>query len=328
MPDFIVLAVFAATLGVVVMLFMAAGAFTSDTQQRLLRRLRRVESGTALPNRNDAAVELRRNARNSAIPGLDRLIKRFLPHPAALRQRLERTGLRINPGEYLLASTLIAMAVGFGLGEFLRASPTLAVLAGLAAGFAVPHAFVGLLIERRLKAFSAQFPEAIDLIVRGLRSGLPAPASMHTVADEMLEPVAGEFRRVTDRLRIGQTLDDALRDAADRMPTTEFRFFVISLAVQRETGGNLAETLENLTDILRKRRQMKLKIKAMSSEAKASALILGSLPFLMFLAMMAINPGYVSALFNDARGMMMVGFGLGSLTIGILVMAKMVRFEI
>jgi tight adherence protein B len=330
MPDFIIISVFGATLVVVLLVATATGAFSSEMQRRMQRRLKRVETATVpQPHATgDPAVDLRRNVRDSSIPGLDRLIKRFLPRPAALRQRLAQTGKRISPGEYLLASALLAIAVGVVMGKFLHASPALAGLAGIAAGFALPHALIGLLIERRLKAFTGQFPEAIDLIVRGLKSGLPVPASMHTVAEEMQEPVAGLFRLITDRLRFGQNLDEAMRDAADVMPTAEFRFFVISLAVQRETGGNLAETLENLTDILRKRRQMKLKIKAMSSEAKASALILGSLPFLLFLALWVINPGYVGALFTDPRGMMMLGAGLTSLGIGIAVMAKMVRFEI
>ena len=184
------------------------------------------------------------------------------------------------------------------------------------------------LIARRLKLFTEQFPDAIDLIVRGVKSGLPVPESIRTVGAEMRDPVAAEFRTVAERVRIGQALEDALWAAAERVDTPEFRFFVVSLSVQRETGGNLAETLENLSDLLRRRRQMQLKIKAMSSEARASALILGSLPFLMFAIMALLNPGYVFTLFSDPRGIMMVAAGLGSLVVGVAVMAKMVRFEI
>jgi tight adherence protein B len=179
-----------------------------------------------------------------------------------------------------------------------------------------------------LNAFTAEFPQAIDLIVRGLKSGLPVPASMRAVADEIKDPVGKEFTIISDRLKIGQTLDDALHKTTQRIPTPEFNFFVTSLAVQRETGGNLGETLENLSNVLRQRRQMKQKIKAMSSEATASAMILGSLPFLMFGIMMLLNPNYVGMLFTDPRGMLMLGFGLTCIAIGSAVMAKMVRFEI
>jgi tight adherence protein B len=206
--------------------------------------------------------------------------------------------------------------------------PAIALLVGAAIGFGLPHVAVSRMIKRRIKAFTAQFPEAIDLIVRGLRSGLPVPVSMGTVAAEMSEPISGQFRGITERLAVGQQMDEALGDAAERLPTPEFRFFVICLAIQRETGGNLAETLENLADLLRKRRQMRLKIKALSSEAKASAYILGSLPFILFGLLFLINPAYVTRLFVDPRGLVMLGFGLGSLTVGVLVMAKMVRFEI
>jgi tight adherence protein B len=133
---------------------------------------------------------------------------------------------------------------------------------------------------------------------------------------------------MSDSIKFGWTLEDALWDAAKRLDTPEFRFFCISLAVQRETGGNLAETLENLSDILRRRRQMQLKIKAMSSEAKASAIILGSLPFVMFGLIFFVNRGYVMQLFEDPRGLMMVAGGLTILGIGCLVMMKMVRFEV
>jgi len=328
MPNTIVLAAFVLTLGLALLIAIAAGGFKSEGESRLRRRLRRIERPTRTRDAPDTGVDLRRNAHDSGIPALDQLIKRIMPRPAELRRRLVRTGLKLSPGEYLLGSVLVGALGAFALREFLGAPPLLSVIAAFGLGLAVPHVLVNMLIKGRLKTFTVQFPEAIDLIVRGLKSGLPVPASMHTVADEMQDPVASEFRLITDRLRIGQSLDESLRDAADRLPTAEFRFFVISLAVQRETGGNLAETLENLAEILRKRRQMKLKIKAMSSEAKASAIILGSLPFLLSAALYALNPGYVSQLFHDVRGLLMVGVGFASLGIGILVMAKMVRFEI
>ena len=328
MPDPMVLAAFTVALGIVMLVVMASGGFDGDREKRFRRRVGRIEGAGSSPDRRNTEMALRRNALDSAIPGLDLLIKRCLPRPAELRRRLARTGRKISTGEYVLASLFVALLVGLATVHLLGRSTGLGVLAGIGAGFALPHALLNHLIARRLKSFTFQFPEAIDLIVRGLKSGLPVPASMHTVADEMQDPVAGEFRIVTDRLRIGETLDDALRDVADRLPTPEFRFFVISLAVQRETGGNLAETLENLADILRKRRQMKLKIKAMSSEAKASAMILGALPFLLFAVLVAISPGYVLTLFQDPRGVLMIGAGLASLGLGVLVMAKMVRFEI
>jgi len=199
---------------------------------------------------------------------------------------------------------------------------------GVIAGVGLPHLFVGRMASKRLKLFTSQFPDAIDLIVRGLKSGLPVTESISAVGHEMADPVGFEFRHISDCVKFGQPLEEALWETARRLDTPEFKFFVISISVQRETGGNLSEALGNLSDILRRRRQMGLKIKAMSSEAKASAIILGSLPFIMFGIIFAMNPEYEMALFNDPRGQMMLGAGLGIMSLGILVMNKMVRFEI
>ena len=148
------------------------------------------------------------------------------------------------------------------------------------------------------------------------------------VASEVPGPVGEEFKLVTERIRIGRTMEDALQETADRLNTPEFSFFCITLAIQRETGGNLAETLSNLADVLRKRAQMKLKIKAMSSESKASAYIVGALPFIVFGMIYWINPKYLGGFFTDDR---LIVTGLGGLvwmSIGAFIMAKMVSFEI
>jgi len=185
-----------------------------------------------------------------------------------------------------------------------------------------------MMAAKRIKAFTAQFPDAIDQIVRGLKSGLPVTESIASVGREMADPVGAEFRQVSDSIKFGRSLEDTLWATAKRLDTPEFKFFVISLSVQRETGGNLAEALANLSDILRRRRQMKMKIKAMSSEAKASAIILGSLPFIMFGIIFAMSPDYEMQLFTDPRGQTMLIVGLFIMSIGIAVMNKMVRFEI
>jgi tight adherence protein B len=151
---------------------------------------------------------------------------------------------------------------------------------------------------------------------------------MGVVATEVQGPIAVEFQNVVDKMKIGRTMEAALQEGADRIGTPEFQFFVITLAIQRETGGNLAETLANLADVLRKRAQMKLKIKAMSSESKASAYIVGSLPFIVFGMIWFINGSYMQGFFTDTRLMIAGGGGLLWMGIGVAIMAKMVRFEI
>ena len=245
----------------------------------------------------------------------------------ALQVRLMRTGKGWTLSQYMYASIGIALAVAVLV--FLRSgAPLLSLGIGLLLGAGLPHMVVNHFIKRRINMFNAKFPDAIELLVRGLRSGLPVTETLSVVAQEVPGPVGEEFKLVTERIKIGRTMEDALQETADKLGTPEFQFFVITLAIQRETGGNLAETLSNLSDVLRKRAQMKLKIRAMSSESKASAYIVGSLPFIVFSLIWWINPAYIGDFFIDER---LIVTGLGGLvwmSIGAFIMAKMVSFEI
>ena len=245
----------------------------------------------------------------------------------ALELRLHRTGKQWTLTQYLYASIGLALVVAVLL--FLKTGAALmSLLIGMFVGAGLPHMVVGKFISKRTGAFTSKFPDAIDLLVRGLRSGLPVTETLGVVSQEIPGPVGEEFKLVTERIKIGRTMEDALQETADRMGTAEFNFFCITLAIQRETGGNLAETLSNLSDVLRKRAQMKLKIRAMSSESKASAYIVGCLPFLVFAMIWWINPQYLGGFFSDQR---LIAVGLGGLTwmgIGAYIMAQMVSFEI
>ena len=251
----------------------------------------------------------------------------LIPKPALLRQRLEQTGKDISLGKYAMVCLGVLALVTAGL--MMRGAPLLlSMLLGLFFGVGGPHFVIGRMIKRRVAKFNSNFPDAIELMVRGLRSGLPITETLGVVASEIPGPVGIEFRMVADKMKIGRTMEAALQDTADRLGTPEFQFFVITLAIQRETGGNLAETLSNLADVLRKRAQMKLKIRAMSSESKASAYIVGSLPFVVFGLVWMINPHYMGGFFTDER---LIVAGIGGMiwmALGGLIMAKMVNFEI
>ena len=251
----------------------------------------------------------------------------LIPKPALLRQRLEQTGKAITLGKY--AMICVGVMVGVAILLMIKGAPfILALMFGMFLGVGGPHFVVGRMIKRRINKFTVNFPDAIELMVRGLRSGLPITETLGIVAGEIPGPVGVEFRMVSDKMKIGRTMEASLQDTADRLGTPEFQFFVITLAIQRETGGNLAETLSNLADVLRKRAQMKLKIRAMSSESKASAYIVGSLPFLVFGIVYMMNPGYMGKFFTDER---LIVAGIGGMIwmgIGAAIMAKMVSFEI
>jgi tight adherence protein B len=245
----------------------------------------------------------------------------------ALYLRLDRTGKGWTMSQYLYASLGIAVVVTI-LVYMKTGAALLGVTIGLVAGLGIPHMAVSRAINKRMAKFTSKFPDGIELLVRGLRSGLPVTETLGVVASEVPGPVGEEFKIVTERIKIGKTMEDALQDTADRLNTAEFSFFCITLAIQRETGGNLAETLSNLADVLRKRAQMKLKIKAMSSESKASAFIIGSLPFAVFGIIYSMNPTYMGGFFVDQR---LIVAGLGGMvwmSIGAYIMKQMMNFEI
>ena len=251
----------------------------------------------------------------------------LIPKPALLRKRLEMTGKNITLGKYaIVCASIVLLTI---VGTMAKGAPILlALFLGLFLGIGFPHFIIGKMIQRRVKKFNTNFPDAIELMVRGLRSGLPITETLGIVASEIPGPVGVEFRMVSDKMKIGRTMEAALQETSDRLGTPEFQFFVITLAIQRETGGNLAETLSNLADVLRKRAQMRLKIRAMSSESKASAYIVGSLPFIVFGLVWMMNPTYMGGFFTDQR---LIVAGIGGMVwmgIGVLIMAKMVNFEI
>jgi tight adherence protein B len=314
-------------IGVLAVLALGYQAMSGPSPSRTVKRrleLLRERHGDAVAANAQAQIRKLFASRQNRVEGA---FGSLIPKPALLRQRLEQTGKEISLGKYAMVSlglfvTIVALLALKGAPILLSATFGGFVAVGL------PHMAIGFLIKRRIAKFNSNFPDAIELMVRGLRSGLPITETLGIVATEIQGPVGLEFRAVADKMKIGRTMEAALQETADRLGTAEFQFFVITLAIQRETGGNLAETLSNLADVLRKRAQMKLKIRAMSSESKASAMIVGSLPFIVFTLVWMINPGYMAAFFTDQR---LIVAGLGGLiwmSIGVFIMAKMVNFEI
>ncbi|RMF17556.1 MAG: pilus assembly protein TadB [Alphaproteobacteria bacterium] len=286
-------------------------------------RARYGESGLPASGRRSAIIRQRVQA-----SALEELAGRLMPRPDEMRRRLRRTGREIALSRYLLAMLLVALVVFVALRFLFGLDVVIAALTAVALGLGLPHMFISRLILRRREAFLAQFPEAIDLMVRGLKSGLPVGEALQIVGEELGDPVGTEFRRIVDQIRLGKSLEEALWAATRRLDFADFQFFVVALAIQRETGGNLAETLANLSQILRQRQQMKLKVKALSSEGRASAMIVGALPFIMFAIIYAMNPDYAGTFFRDQRATSVLVGGLVWMGLGILIIRRMIRFEI
>ena len=315
-------------LSLLIFAFSGPSADKAQARRLALVRGRHGDSATAF-------VEAQMRKAISNMPKTNGMLTSLIPNPEMLHKRIKMTGKSWTLGQYAWASVGLAVLVALTL--LLRGwAPLLAIFLGLFVGLGLPHMVVGHLINKRTMKFTVNFPDALELLVRGLRSGLPISETLGVVASEVPGPVGEEFKMITERIKIGRTMDAALQETADRLGTPEFQFFVISLAIQRETGGNLAETLSNLAEVLRKRAQMKLKIRAMSSESKASAYIIGALPFIVFGLICYINYSYMEPFFTgDPAGLFGLGLmqiiGIGGLCwmgIGVFIMAQMVNFEI
>lgn len=313
-------------IGVAVLLaFMVLNPGMARAQTRRLAAIRGRHNVNGEPAVNEQVRKLLAS-RNATIRRR-KLIHLLIPESEDLLKQIEAAGKHWTVPQYFLASGAAGIMTVV-LTILAGASALVALPLGIFGGLGLPRLALGWLVKRRLADFVVRFPDAIELLVRGLRAGLPISETMGAVASEIEGPVGSEFQAVSDRMKIGRTLEAALQETADRLGTAEFQFFVITLAIQRETGGNLAETLSNLSEVLRKRMQMKLKISAMSSESKASAYIIGALPFLVFGIISVISPKYMAGFFQDQRLMIAGLVGMIWMGIGAFIMRQMINFEI
>ena len=240
-----------------------------------------------------------------------------------IRSQMLQAGLEPKLKLYFVASFfvgLVAMAIATVFGMSVPVAGSAAVFTA----YFVPKWFLSHLYKRRQKSFTAEFANALDVIIRGVRSGLPVGECLQIIGRELPDPVGAEFRQLVEGQRIGLTLGELLQRGLQRMPTKEYKFFAIVLQIQQETGGNLADTLESLSGVLRDRKQMKDKAVALSSEAKSSAAIIGSLPFFVMGGITLVNGEYMSVLFNTSAGHWTMGGALAWMAAGILVMRNMI----
>jgi tight adherence protein B len=273
----------------------------------------------------DTAAAKRKQTTQEALKELSNSEKQSRKRRFSIKGQIEQAGLSITPVIFWL------MAAGLG-GALALAGLIIQGPIGAAMGFFIgflglPRWVLGMMVSGRQKKFSNQLADAIDIIVRGVKSGLPLNQCLRIIAAESPEPLKTEFQQLCDSQSMGVPLDQSMQRMYDRMPLPEVNFFSIVLIIQQKTGGNLSESLGNLSTVLRSRKLMKEKVKALSAEAKASAMIIGALPIIVMALVYFTRPAYIQVLFDEPMGhMILVGAGT-MMSLGIFVMHRMVNFK-
>lgn len=238
------------------------------------------------------------------------------------------SGIGCSVKQFFLLNAAFAALLALTLHIMLALHSLVAIPISILLSISISINFLSRSRAKRLERFRDIFPDALDLIVRSVRAGLPVSEAVKIIGNEIAEPVGDNFREVAANLMIGMSLEESLLLLQKRVPIAEIKYFSISLTIQQETGGNLAEILSKLANIMRKRIQIRKKIRALSSEARASAIIIGALPFIVGLAIFALNRDYIEVLYLDDFGRLFLGGAVGSITVGGVVMSKMIRFDI
>lgn len=298
-----------------------------DGSAQAVKRAKTIGAARAETSNKRAAVTNTPEARRKQImQQLQEVDRRDRKARMTMSAKLKQADLSISLRTFIIISVVLGV-VGALMALLLHLNPVLSLGIGVAMGLGLPRWVVGMKGKKRMKQFSLAFADAVDILVRGIKTGLPVHDCFKIIARESPQPLAGEFQLLIEGLGVGMTLAEALDKMFERMPVPELKFFAIVIAIQQKSGGNLAEALGNLTTVLRARRMMGEKIKAMSSEAIASAGIIGSLPPVVMILVMISSPAYMMLLFTDMRGQVML---LGSaiwMGCGIFMMKRMISFK-
>jgi tight adherence protein B len=314
--------------------FVAIGgagiAFTSGQAQPAAasKRVKAVASSKTVDRRKQAveiAALRRRQSTSEALKELANSEKQSRRRRFSVKGQMAQAGITLSPAIFWAISAGVGAVLA--LAGLLIQGPLGGAMGGFIGFLGLPRWFLGVLVGGRQKKFANQLADAIDIIVRGVKSGLPLNQCLRIIAQECPEPLRMDFQSLVDSQAMGVPLDQSLQRMYDRMPLPEVNFFSIVLIIQQKTGGNLSESLGNLSSVLRARKLMKEKVKALSSEAKASAMIIGSLPLIVMAVVYYTRPGYIMILFIDPMGNLILLGAATMMALGIFIMHRMVNFK-
>ena len=298
----------------------------NDSTQKVIRQ--RMEAVRKAEHRGDIPTDLKliRDEMYSSMPILHRALMR-MSWTGRLRDYIVQAGMTMKPGKLLLWSAIAGLGAFIIVADFFQINFLFAILAGVVAAV-IPISVVAFQRRRRLKKFEERFPDALDLLGRAVRSGHPFTSGLEMISKESSEPIAGEFRKTFEEQNFGLPLRDALINMTERVPIVDVRFFVTALMIQKETGGNLAEILDELSRVIRDRFRIYREVQVRTAQGRLTAMILIALPVAMLLILEVVNPTYLRVMFDDPIGPPMLGAAAGLQILGSLIIWKIVHIEV
>ncbi|BCF98007.1 hypothetical protein PPGU19_025760 [Paraburkholderia sp. PGU19] len=294
----------------------------SSEAKRVESRIRMMSAGG---NGNDPAMSILKQRELSGSPLLTRMLL-WVPRIQMVDRWLVQSGLNWSMGKFV-AYTVVPPLMVCAIGFVVYVPPLVLVAVMLIAGMIAPFK-VNRAKKKRLKAIEEQLPEAADMIGRSLKAGHSFSSALGMVGDEMPEPIGSEFRTTFDQINFGVSLNDALGGLANRIPVSDLRYFVVAILIQRESGGNLAEILGNISQIIRARLALLGKVRVLSAEGRLSAWVLGCLPFVVAFLISILNPGFLRVLYTDPTGIKLIGGAFVMMVLGVVWMRKIIRIHV
>jgi len=316
-------------IALLVFLVVTLGAFAVlsllDQRKSQARVLRDRLSATQKPTEAPVDVALLRDEMMSRIPALDTLLRRS-ERISALQEMLSQGDVNVRAGNFLIFCLLAAVV--FGVAFMIVGGSVLFGWAGLVLGFFIPYAYASHRRAKRFQRFEEKFPEAIDTLARAVRAGHAFTTALEMIANEISEPVAGEFRQLFEEQKFGLPVRDALLNLADRIPLVDVKFFVTAVMLQRETGGNLAEILDNLSYVIRERFKILRQVRVHTAQGRLTMVLLMALPPTIVVVMLTLNPGFIRPLFTDPMGHILIVAGIVLQTVGYFFIRRIIRIQV
>jgi tight adherence protein B len=313
--------IFAIVVFVIEMLFYAYRTMRNPDSKKIRKRLKTF----SYKESKNELTDIQRKKVLSDLPLLNKILLR-VPGRQHLDRLLQQADAQYPLGAFILLTIFLAIT-SFCVSSLITSNNVLTVIMTLLLA-GTPFFYLCLKKKKRIEKFQRQLPEGLELIARSLKAGHAFPSSMKIAADEFDDPLGPEFDATLNEINFGVSVPDALKNLANRINCPDLKFFVISVILQRETGGNLAEIIENLAYIIRERFKLYDKIKTLAAEGKISAIILSAMPFLIIIYLHLVNPAYINVLFSDPAGRIMAGIAAFIMVIGILVMKKMINIKV